>query len=116
MSQNILNNEIWFHEFVASWGCNPKHGIELARRLQKRVQHAMNVLDNTPIGEEVVFEGSCPSGNTYEGYFVWDGSPEIREEIAVKAYDLGGFDASAAWLARVKDVRQGIFSAEMRTG
>ena len=116
MSQNILNNEIWFHEFVACWGYDLKHGIELARRLQKRVQHAMNVLDNTPIGEEVVFEGSCPSGNTYEGYFVWDGSPEIREEIAVKAYNLGGFDASAAWLARVKDVRQGIFSAEMRTG
>ena len=115
MSQKILNNEVWLNEFVARW-TDKEHAKKLARRLQNRVQHAMDMLDKTPVGEEVVFEGSCPSGSTYEGYFIWDGSAEMREKIAEKAYRLGGFDASAAWLVQVKSVRQCIFAADLRTG
>jgi hypothetical protein len=115
MSQKILNNEQWVKEFVARWS-DKEHGLKLARRLQVRVEHAMKVLDKTPIGEEVVFEGSCPSGSTYEGFFTWDGSEEVREKIAKKAYDLGGFNAAAGWLVTVKSARHGIFCAEMRTG
>lgn len=115
MSQKILNNEKWFDEFVGRW-TDKEHGKKLAHRLQLRVQHAMEVLDETPVGDEVVFEGSCPSGSTYEGYFTWDGTRECREKIAEKAYRLGGFDASAAWLVKVKSVRQGIFAADLRTG
>jgi hypothetical protein len=117
MSQKILNNEVWFNEFVnVLWSSDRKRGEKLARRLQARVQHAMDVLDKTSIGQEVVFEGCCPSGSTYEGYFTWDGSAEMREKIAEKAYRLGGFDASAAWLVQAKSVRQGIFAADLRTG
>ena len=114
MSQKILNAK-WYDKFVAQ-RVDKEYARELARRLQNRVQYAMDVLDKTPIGDEVVFEGSCPSGNTYEGYFTWDGTSECREKIAEKAYRLGGFNASAAWLVAVKNVRQGIFAANLRTG
>lgn len=114
MSQKILN-ETWFDEFVARWD-DKEHAKKLGRRLQSRVQHAMDVLDKTSIGQEVVFEGSCPSGSTYEGYFTWDGSAEMREKIAEKAYRLGGFHASAAWLVQSKSAQQGIFAAKLRTG
>lgn len=95
---------------------DPDHARKLALRLRAAVQHAHRVLDNTPIGEVVTFEGGCPSGSTYTGGEIWDGTDECRQKIARQAYSLGNFTSSYALLCRAKDVRGGLFAAEMRTG
>lgn len=87
-----------------------------AKRIQKRVRHADGVLNSTPVGETVCFEGSCPSGETYSGFVVWDGTDECRESVLEKAARHAGNDAWAAWLVRESDNRGAIAVADMRMG
>ena len=118
MSQKVLTHA-WVEKFIEDYGwakSDPEHGRRLAERVQKQVQHAMDVLDKCLVGERVVFEGSCPSGSTYSDSILWDGTEERREEIAVEAERRSGFGAHSAWLCRERDVRGGIEAAEMRTG
>lgn len=118
MSQEVLT-PAWVEKFVNDYGwakSDPEHGRRLAKRVQEQVHHAMDVLDKTPVGERVVFEGSCPSGSTYSGSILWNGTEKQREEIAVEAWRRSGFSAHSAWLCRERDVRGGIEAAEMRTG
>ena len=112
MSQNVLT-EKWAQPFIDGW-CNKEYAAKAVERYQKRVEHAMKVLDETPVGERVCFEGYCPSGPTYDDFFTWDGSDEMREEIAVKAYHNSNFTASAAWLVRCNDVERFISVAGLR--
>lgn len=111
MSQKILNNPKFIDEFVSA---RPAWGPEKARKeavaMQRAVKHAMAVLDRAPAGETVAFEGSCPSGNTYEGYTPWDGTEECREAIAVKAARM-----TATQLVRVAERKGSIAAAKMRT-
>lgn len=109
-----MNVESFVTERVAKMSDFEERRQRLAQRYTQRVQHAMGVLDSTPVGECVIFEGSCPSGATYEGETLWDGTDATRQAIAEKAMRLGGFDAWAAWLRRSNDVRQGVFVAKMR--
>ena len=118
MSQKVLA-PAWSEEFIEDYGwakSDPEHGRRLAERIRERVQHAMDVLDKTSVGENVVFEGHCPSGSTYSSPIRWDGTEECREAIAIEARRHAGFSAWAAWLRRERDVRGGILCAEMRTG
>lgn len=86
------------------------------RYKENHIRHADNVLNETPIGEKVAIEGSCPSGTTYCGYRTWDGTDETRREILKMAARYAVRSAGDGWLVRVKDVQQGIFAAQMRTG
>ena len=83
----------------------------------RRIAHAASVLEKTPVGERVVFEGSCPSGSTYSGAMVWDGTESQRQKIlALATGKYAGWHAWAAWLRREEDVRGDMAAAEMRTG
>jgi len=112
VSQKVLAGG-WTQSFIDGWH-DKEYAAKAAARYQKRVAHAMDVLDKTPVGERVCFEGYCPSGPTYDDFFTWDGSDEMREKVAVKAYNHGHFTASAAWLVRCKDVERFIFAAGLR--
>lgn len=118
MTQKVLA-PAWVEEFVEDYGwakSDPEYGRSLAKRIQEQVQHAMDVLDKTPVGERVVFEGSCPSGSTYSDSILWDGTERQREEIAVEAERRSGWGAHSAWLCRERDALGSIAAAEMRTG
>lgn len=107
---DIPNNENWLEEF------SKRLSLKTANRVRNRIIHAMKVLEETPIGEKVCFEGSCPSGSTYDDFIVWDGTTETREHIAYRAFRHGFPNSSSAWCRRVKDVKYGIGSAMLRTG
>lgn len=79
------------------------------------VKHAAKLLETLPIGERVVIEGSCPSGSTYCGYKTWDGEMETAQAILVIARE-NSHGAYRGWLRREADCRQGIWSAQLRTG
>lgn len=111
-----MNVEELVNEYVNKCTDNEERRRRLAVDFTRRVQHAMDVLDSTPIGEKVVFEGSCPSGPTYEGETLWDGTDDTRTEIARRAMRHGGGHAWSAWLRPVRQVENGIFQAKMRTG
>lgn len=110
---NMMNTQEFVQSYMNRIGSSD---AKLENRLVSRVQHAMDVLDSTGVGEKVVFEGACPSGSTYEGCMTWDGAEATRQEIANAAIRYGGFHAWAAWLQPVRGVEDGIFQAKMRTG
>jgi hypothetical protein len=77
---------------------------------------AEKLLANARVGEEFTIEGSCPSGSTYGPFIVFDGSDENRAAIIEMAENHSLPNAWQGRLVRSKDVRQGMFVADMRTG
>lgn len=86
-----------------------------ARSEARHVEHAQALLERAVVGEELVFEGHCPSGSTYWGDMIWDGTDECRAQIMslVRKYSVS---PHVGWLCRERDVRGGLNAAEMRTG
>lgn len=107
---DIPNNDNWIEEYAK---CYP---IRYVERIKYRVSYAMKTLEETPIGEKICFEGSCPSGSTYDDFLVWDGTSATREHIAYKAFRHGFKNADSAWCKRVQDVKYDIGAAMMTTG
>lgn len=101
----------WETEFMLGWVNSPDEGMKRLLYRQGVATAAMELLDSLEVGEEVAFEGDCPSGTTYEGRCVWDGSPEMRAKIEQKAFRL----APRARIVSTKQRAASIQSARMRT-
>ena len=85
-------------------------------RITKAQAAAHAALNEAPIGTEFCFEGSCPSGATYDGFFVWDGTPQCREAAMGKVARHSLPNAWAGRLVKAGEVRRGLAVAEMRMG
>ena len=85
-------------------------------RIAKAQKTANAILDEAELGEKFCFEGTCPSGATYDGFFVWDGTESCRTKAMTLVAERSLPNAWAGKLVTVMSVRHGLAVAEMRTG
>lgn len=100
----------------ANYPSSYRNAVKNAGREIAALQAAVRLLDETPTGTPLTFEGDCPSGSTYSPAPKWDGTPVARTAILEKVLKCAGPHAWRATLCTQKSVAQGMFCAEMRTG
>ena len=93
-----MNGNNGNEEFYAS--------IRRQRAAMRREEKAAALLARCAAGDELAWEGTCPSGATYGGYFHYDGNPAAVMERVRRTSET---------LVKVSEVRGEIAVAQMRT-
>ena len=85
-------------------------------RIAKAQKAANAILNEAELRTQFCFEGTCPSGATYDGFFTWDGTEACRAKAMVLVAERSLPNAWAGKLVKEKEVRRGLAVAEMRMG